>query len=74
MSDYNQYLTEREKIDGLVREGFQIKEVQENLSGAFVHFINSANKVETLHILTADARKYFSALILKQNALNEKSE
>jgi hypothetical protein len=66
MSDYQQYVAERAKIDSLIQKGYQIKEVNENLNGAFVQFINSENKVETLHILTADARKYFSSLIIQQ--------
>jgi hypothetical protein len=52
MSDYQQYLSEREKIDKLVQNGYQINDVQENLSGAFVQFINSEKQVETLHILS----------------------
>lgn len=70
MSDYQQYLAERDKIDFLLQKGHRIKSVQENLSGAFVEFekLNDSNKeTETLHILTADARKYFSVMIIKQN-------
>jgi hypothetical protein len=66
MSDYKQYLSEREKIDTLISKGYVINDVQENLSGAFVQFIDGEKNTETLQVLTADARKYFSALIIKQ--------
>lgn len=66
MSDYHQYLTEREKIDFLIQKGYRIKDVLENLSGAFVQF-EKEKDIETLHILTAEARKYFSVIMMKQN-------
>ena len=73
MSSYSEFLAERDKIDFLVQQGYKIKQVHENLSGAFVEFHLSSTNVseksntkETLHILTADARKYFSALLIKQ--------
>lgn len=66
MSDYQEYLAEREKIDLLVNQGYQIEHVTENLSGAFVIFrSNKATEPQQLHIKTADARKYFSTLLLK---------
>ncbi|MFC0271825.1 hypothetical protein ACFFIX_10200 [Metabacillus herbersteinensis] len=67
MSSYIEFLEEKEKIDELIGKGYQIAGVRENLSGAFVEFAPSSNnmgqKVE-LHILTADARKYFSNIII----------
>ncbi len=69
MSSYNEFVAEREKIDYLIEQGYKIKAVTENLSGAFVEFeqVNEdAPKVETLHILTADARKYFSGILIQQ--------
>jgi hypothetical protein len=66
-------MKEREKMDCLIEQGYQIKAVTENLSGAFVDFelknAGSTGKIELnerLHILTADARKYFSAILIKQ--------
>jgi hypothetical protein len=70
LSDYQQYVTEREKIDFLIQKGFCIKGVLENLSGAFVQFEKGTGKgreTETLHILTAEGRKYFSVMMIKQN-------
>ncbi|WP_096188852.1 hypothetical protein [Evansella halocellulosilytica] len=71
MAEYQQFLNERDKIDHLIEQGYSIKSVIENLSGAFVEFElnkNGENQTETLHILNADARKYFSTLMIKQNS------
>ncbi|NGY87283.1 hypothetical protein F6Y05_25485 [Bacillus megaterium] len=69
MSSYHEYMAEREKIDFLSQKGFKITAVTENLSGAFVTFERiekNQTEQETLHILTADARKYFSSLLIQQ--------
>jgi predicted GNAT superfamily acetyltransferase len=61
MSEYQEFLNERDKIDFLLQKGFNIEKVTENLSGAFVLFKHSENnRSATLHIKTANARKYFS--------------
>ncbi|RFU69567.1 hypothetical protein [Bacillus sp. V59.32b] len=66
MSEYQEYRAEREKIDFLINQGYQIEHVTENLSGAFVDFRSvKANDFKQLHIKTADARKYFSVMLLK---------
>ncbi|MBN8250318.1 hypothetical protein [Priestia flexa] len=69
MSDYQHFVAEREKIDFLIEKGFIIKSVTENLSGAFLELERiKQGKVEKekLHILTADARKYFSGILIQQ--------
>ncbi|KML29303.1 MULTISPECIES: hypothetical protein [Priestia] len=69
MSSYHEYMAEREKIDFLLQKGFKITAVTENLSGAFVTFERiekNQTEQETLHILTADARKYFSSVLIQQ--------
>lgn len=69
MSSYHEYMAEREKIDFLPQKGFKITAVTENLSGAFVTFERiekNQTEQETLHILTADARKYFSSVLIQQ--------
>ncbi len=66
MSSYKEFLEEKAKIDGMLEKGYEITKIIENLSGAFVEFTNLKNpedKVE-LQILTADARKYFSTIII----------
>lgn len=69
MSDYQQYLQERDKIDFLIQKGYVISDVKENLSGAFLEFVKvqeGEKQTETLQILTADARKYFSVILINQ--------
>lgn len=70
---HRQFLEEKNKIDQLLQQGYYMKQVVENLSGAFVEFAlkepdSSGTKKpnETLHIQSADARKYFSVLIMQQ--------
>lgn len=68
MSDYQQYLTEREKIDFLFQKGCRISGVREHLNGASVDFLHpNGNVTETLLIGTANARKYYSSLLINQN-------
>jgi hypothetical protein len=69
VSDYQLFLTERDKIDYLIQKGYRITGVKENLSGAFVDFekvTNEGKEAETLHILTAEARKYYSVMLINQ--------
>lgn len=66
MSEYQDFLQERDRLDYMGQQGYQIKNVVENLSGAFVEFENAEGESETLQILTPDARKYFSVMLLKQ--------
>lgn len=68
MSDYQQFLQERDQIDFFLQKGYRIKYVTENLSGAIVDF-EKGEQIETVKILTAEGRKYFSlAIILQQKA------
>ncbi|MEH7479838.1 hypothetical protein V7157_01780 [Neobacillus drentensis] len=68
MSDYQQFLDERDKIDFLFQKGYRINGVKEHLNGATVEFLHpKGNVFETLLIGTANARKYFTNLLLKQN-------
>ena len=69
MSEHKQYLQERDRIDFLLQKGFQIKNITENLSGAFIDFertLESKTDVETLHVVTPEGRKYFSIVLIKQ--------
>ncbi len=75
MSEYQQFLQERDRIDNLLQKGFKIKHITENLSGAFVEFEKRKNhdgesNNETLHIITPEARKYFSVILIKQQTEN----
>ncbi|MEH7415088.1 hypothetical protein V7266_07370 [Neobacillus drentensis] len=70
MSDYQQFLKERDLVDYYIQKGFQIKTITENLSGAYVLFekknSNGLKESETLHLLTPAARKYFSVRLIQQ--------
>jgi hypothetical protein len=68
MSEYQQFLVERNKVDFLIQKGYLISNILENLNGSYVDFIhpNDQSK-ETLHISTANGRKYFSSILIKQN-------
>ncbi|ASV69492.1 hypothetical protein MKX67_13075 [Cytobacillus sp. FSL W7-1323] len=69
MSEHIEYMKEKTSIDVLLNNGYTIKSITENLSGAFVEFeriTGSTIYSETLHILTADARKYFSVHLINR--------
>ncbi|MFD2445583.1 hypothetical protein ACFSO7_16610 [Bacillus sp. CGMCC 1.16607] len=65
MSDYKQFLTEKEKIDELLQKGYVFLSVVENLNGSTVDFyLKAENKIETVQLGTANGRKYFSTLLM----------
>ena len=74
MSEYQQFLQEREQIDFLIDKGYKIKNITENLNGAVVEFekVESSDEksFETLHIQTPNARKYFSVKLIQQQVSN----
>lgn len=67
MSVHDRYLNEKQKMDDLINKGYIITKVTEDLDGSLVEFrkIGETEK-EILRIGNADARKYFSSLIAKQ--------
>ncbi|MFO1445618.1 hypothetical protein KDN24_20955 [Bacillus sp. Bva_UNVM-123] len=69
MSEYKEYLQERDRIDYLIQKGYKIKNITENLSGAFIDFEKIADvkeEFETVQVVTPEGRKYFSVLLIKQ--------
>ncbi|MDD1501935.1 hypothetical protein PVA17_04025 [Lysinibacillus sp. CNPSo 3705] len=68
MSEHQQSIEEIKKIDQYLDSGYKIKYVYENLSGMFVEFARQ-EEVILMQILTADARKYFSAKLQEQTLL-----
>lgn len=67
MSEYEQFLAEKQQIVLLLKQGLRINKVTENLSGAFVDFVDPKEAtLETLHICTAEGRKYFSNILNHQ--------
>ncbi|MGM9930054.1 hypothetical protein [Pradoshia sp.] len=73
MSDYAKYVEERKRIDSFLAQGFTIQRVTENLDGAYVEFTKredagGAYEKHILHIITPDARKYFSVKLMESQA------
>ncbi|MEQ6356325.1 hypothetical protein ABNX05_16985 [Lysinibacillus sp. M3] len=68
MSEHQQSTEEIKKVDQYLDSGYKIKYVYENLSGMFVEFA-CQEEVILMQILTADARKYFSAKLQEQTLL-----
>jgi len=68
MSEHQQSTEEIKKVDQYLDSGYKIKYVYENLSGMFVEFARH-EEVILMQILTADARKYFSAKLQEQTLL-----
>jgi hypothetical protein len=69
MSEYQLFLQERDRIDFFIQNGFTIKSVTETLSGSFVDFMNvqsEERETVTLHVVTAEGRKYFSVKVVEQ--------
>ncbi|NHN35288.1 hypothetical protein [Paenibacillus agricola] len=65
MAAYQAFMEEKSEIDKLMAEGFVVVSIHENLDGALVRFqsISSTEQVKSLHLNTADARKYISTLL-----------
>ncbi|WP_042456911.1 hypothetical protein [Neobacillus dielmonensis] len=71
MSEHLQFLAQREQIDILIGKGYRIQSVKEHLNGATVEFFDAeGNQQETLLVGNANARKYLSSLLVKQNQLS----
>ena len=68
MSEHQQSTEEIKKVDQYLDSGYKIKYVYENLSGMFVEFARQ-EEVILMQILTAGARKYFSAKLQEQTLL-----
>lgn len=71
MSDHQQFMKEREQIDFYIQKGYKMTNFIENLSGAIVEFskkkdANGEKTTQSLHILTANGRKYFSSKFIQQ--------
>jgi hypothetical protein len=67
MSDHQQYLNERDKIDFFIQKGYRITSILEHLDGATLELMHPEKKEkETFLIGTANGRKYFSSLLINQ--------
>ncbi|MBW5445531.1 hypothetical protein GE107_05570 [Cohnella sp. CFH 77786] len=67
MSAYEEYAQEVREVNALLASGFMIVGVTEGLEGMDVRFQGRppSSRTAELRLLTADARKYVSALIFE---------
>jgi hypothetical protein len=68
MSDHLLSIDEMKQVDNYLDRGFKVHYVFENLSGMFVEFERQGEEV-CMQILTAEARKYFAAMLHEQTLL-----
>ncbi|NIK70058.1 MULTISPECIES: hypothetical protein [unclassified Paenibacillus] len=68
MSAYQEFLEEKQKLDAYIGRQFRIHNVVENLSGATIELVHPGGESAVLQLLSADARKYMSNLVVKQLA------
>lgn len=66
MSDYQQFLQERDQIDFYAQKGYYVKNIIEDLNGTTVEFADKENSSAIVYLTTANARKYFSVQLIKQ--------
>lgn len=67
MSAYEQYAEEKSKIDSYIKLQYVITGVREGLSGDWLELKHPGGDEAALLVETADARKYFANLLLKQS-------
>ena len=67
MSDHLLSIDEMKQVDDYLDKGYKVHYVYENLSGMFVEF--ERQEEVSLQILTAEARKYFAAMLHEQTLL-----
>jgi hypothetical protein len=66
MSEREQFVREKQKLDGYLSQNFKIAGVKENLSGAWLQLEHPGGETATLHLETPGARKYFATLLILQ--------
>ena len=67
MSAYEQFSAEKSKIDAYVDQQYIITGVKEGLNGDWLAFKHPGGDEASLLVETADARKYFANLLIKQS-------
>lgn len=65
MSEYNNFLEEKNKIDHFFDQGYQMQSLFENLSGTFVEFSLNEENVQ-LQLVTPEGRKYIASKLISQ--------
>ncbi|SDN01865.1 hypothetical protein SAMN04487897_101809 [Paenibacillus sp. yr247] len=66
MSEYEQFKLEKQKLDDFVAQKFKIVGVKEDLNGAWLDLEHPGGETANLHLITANARKYYVALLIAQ--------
>lgn len=68
MSAFAEYAKEQQEIDELLFKGYTIASIQEDLDGARIKFVRGepAKSTVELLLLTADARKYVTTLVVAE--------
>lgn len=66
MSEYEQFMREKQKLDNFVSQKFKIVGVKEDLNGALLDLEHPGGETASLHLETANARKYVAALLIRQ--------
>lgn len=70
MSAYEQFAEEKNKIDAYIKQQYRITGVRETLSGDWLEFLHPGGDKAALLVLTADARKYFTNVLIKQSQIS----
>lgn len=69
MSDYEEFIAEKRAIDRCLAQGYSICGVTENLSGDHLQLApppeSAGEPPVTLHFRTANARKYWTSLLIR---------
>lgn len=75
MSEYKQFIIEKNKIDSLIEQGFQFSHVMEGLDGTFIDFykLDRTGKkiIRRLHLQMAESRKYMASLLFIKDRKNQ---
>lgn len=69
MSAYEQFAEEKNKIDAYMKQQYVITGVREGLSGDWLELKHPGGDQATLLVETADARKYFANLLIRQSRI-----
>lgn len=67
MSEYQEFIEEKDKINRYFKEGYEMHSITENLSGTLVEFappkFNGKDMVQLL-LVTPEARKYIVTILM----------
>lgn len=70
MSAYEQFTEEKNKIDAYIKQQYVITGIREGLSGDWLELKHPGGDKAVLLVETADARKYFVNLLIRQSPIS----